>query len=131
MQTTVKGVVVESYNAEILSESRRLVASIEQILNVKLKYLGTKVKRLTRVVVFCIDDKAFNNDAMSGLTQLCSLLDEKWEAEKLHQKSGDPLSQGSSLLLPCCASQSFRACSICSLNFLMKYRSSYRFGKTS
>ena len=30
---------------------------------------------------------------MSGLTQLCSLLDEKWEAEKLHQKSGDPLSQ--------------------------------------
>ena len=46
-QTTVKGVVVESYNAEILSESRRLVASIEQILNVKPKYLGTKVKRLT------------------------------------------------------------------------------------
>ncbi len=93
-QKTVKGVVVESYNAEILSESRRLVANIESVLGVALHSLGNEVNRLAAIVLFCVDDtNDVTLEGMGGLSELLDTLERQWDAERATLTSGEPFSQ--------------------------------------
>ena len=140
-QKRVKGVKVDSYNAEILSESRKLVRVSGKILGVKLRGMTRELKRLVAAVVFCSEtapapvvggdqkegsSSELEEGGLGGLRRLVGMLQHAWEAERVADAAA-PGSSGAASTATISQNIKFSLCLLCiaelqsALNMLVEF----------